>query len=1067
MFYFNRKLVTATGLLLLSSFSHAAFLSEPDPKWSIQLRDSGKESGRGLRQGNAIVSHRDGGKIIVTANDASLHIIQTTNSVKTLGVFEPEAIDGKSMECVSAPTVVYAVDQEGLFSSVEGEEDESPAPRMEDFVLYAVIDGDTTSRLVAVDMEGALKWTFEFDGKIEGSPAVGKSGIYVTTNKKSALGIVSKLQLSPIDGTAVLAATAGVYNVELGPPVLQQAVENKNNNNKNNGPNDDTIVVAESGTSQTQGGLYLFPSDLASSPEIEIEDELSIQVETSGRFDYELTKISSWSYGATSPPLVYGDSIFVGAAGGTIGGFTGDRKNDLSGITSGRETAITPRWDFQMSLNPFDPSRRKLYCGIGRNHKQCCRYFRLTFSISKFIAVQTQPTVNLDGSILCAAGVDNDIYCVSVEEGRQIWRAEEASEFLAKPIILRGERRTAVFAIETENGRVHQYDLFSGRRLWNYSCSDASNNLCQDPVEADFTIMPGGNTLFYGDIYGRINCLGVASFETESPTIAPTGEPTMSPTASPTITRTPTQMPQEAVVAQTDDTSERDDVIVLGGDDDGDASGSQTSASQDSWFTNNRRTVYIAGAVAALCAIIIPFLLCAMIRRKKKKLLTNKNLVVEMVDDSSSNEDDLEAQAQQFFDQIETTNTYDPNNGGGIEVGFINNPQTANDSGDDNSELAVLQAFADQLSEHNTDDSRSLDDVPPPPPSAPVLEESSVTKSTTSERSFAKKGGKLKTMGWRKKNKKADTAPLAAPKPLPEPEKEYEEEEQPSAPVEVNEVEESAATNEEESDDDSSTDEYVKELQKEAEARATAEADEEVAEDEKSVTEEANNETQSVNKLPETPASPSVSDVISGAMKFIAPEDASPAIQQSMSGTSDDDSLYTSYTGYSGLFGGKTPKKETNDMSLYNKYVYDQEVRRRDRDEIVNEKKSSLSPPALDDEHPDDEMTGHRRPTSARASKFLSNNSPEKESKPTSIGDMYDQLAAIGQQRREARVPSFKRRNKRHEQEAAKKQQGDTWGSFLNELAEAEKDFYSPSSSKSKKLLEKSKTENAAEPSQL
>ncbi len=370
MFFFNRKLVTAAGLLLLSSFSHAVFLSEPDPKWSIQLRDSGKESGRGLRQGNAIVSHRDGGKIVVTANDASLHIIQTTSQVKTLGVFEPEAVGGESMECVSAPTIVYGVDQEGLFSS-EGEDDESP--RTEDFVLYAVIDGGTTSRLVAVDMEGALKWTYDLDGKIEGSPAVGKSGIYVTTNDKRGTGIVSKLQLSPIDGSVVLVATAGAYDVQLGPPVLQQAVENqdnKNNNNKDNGPNDkngeDTVLVAETGSSQTQGGMYLFPTDLASSPEIEIEDELSIQVEITGRFDYDLSKISSWSYSATAPPLVYGDSIFLGAAGGTIGGFTGDRKNDLSGITSGRETAITPRWDFQMSPNPLDASRRKLHCAMGQ-----------------------------------------------------------------------------------------------------------------------------------------------------------------------------------------------------------------------------------------------------------------------------------------------------------------------------------------------------------------------------------------------------------------------------------------------------------------------------------------------------------------------------------------------------------------------------------------------------------------------------------------------------------------------------------------------------------------------------
>ena len=706
-----------------------------------------------------------------------------------------------------------------------------------------------------------------------------------------------------------------------------------------------------------------------------------------------------------------------------------------------------------------------------------------------FTAVQTQPSVSQDGSVLCSAGVDNDFYCVSVEEGRQLWRNEEASEFLAQPIIYRGERRIAVYAIETENGRVHQYDLWSGRRFWNYSCSDSSNNLCQDPVEAGFAITPGGNTLFYGDIYGRINCLGVASFDTESPTLAPTGTPTISPSASPTITATPTEMPQEAVVTPTEgpwmNDNERDDVTVLGGEDD-------ASASEASWFSNNRKTVYIAGAVAALCAIIIPFLLCAMVRRKKKKLLTNKNLVVEMVDDCSSDEGDLEAQAQQFFDQIETTNTYDAS-GDGIEIEVISTPKgkpskkkrnhTPNtvdnsfESADDSSAMAVLgtqynvegvnlgQAF-DQLSEHNTDDSRSLEDIPPPPPPPILADESSVAKSTTSERSFAKKA-KLKTMGWLKKNKKntSPAAPEPVPESVPEPEKESEEKEQFLAPLAVNEVDASPDTVEEELDEETSTEENA--VEESDEEQDTDEEDEDVAVDEKPETEEPVTEAQGEKELPETPAFPSVNDVVSDAMKFITPEASSSAIERSMSGASDDSSIYTSYTGYSGLFGGKSAQKETNDMSIYNKYVYSEEVRRRDRDEIVNEKKSRLSQPALDDEHPDDEMgagpgSKYLRGTSARADKFLSNNSTEKESGPTTIAQMYDQLAAIGQQRREDRAPSFKRRNKKHEQEAAKKKQGDTWGSFLNELAEAEKDFYSPSS-KSKALLDKSKTDNATE----
>ena len=368
--FYNRKLIaiaTASAALLLSCVQ-ANFLGAPVPKWSIQLKDSGKSSGRGLRKGNAIVSHRDGTKIVATTNDGSLHIIQTTNQIKTIGVYDPAAETTEEYECASAATIVYASDQDGLYSSsFDNDSEDKSSLRKDDFIVYAVTDknggkiNETRSQVIAVDMDGVLKSTFSCSGKIEGSPVVGKSGIYATCNQ-NGWAFVAILKISPEDGNFVLASSAGAF-AELGPPTLRQPLSWEDEEDL-----EDVVVMAEnweSGFSQTNGGLYMLPSALTSAAPVDEKDqslreeELSALKSETRLFDYKLSKISSWSYSASAAPLVYGDSIFVGAAAGTLGGFTGNRRNDLSGITTGREDEIFPRWDFQMSPNPLNASQRK------------------------------------------------------------------------------------------------------------------------------------------------------------------------------------------------------------------------------------------------------------------------------------------------------------------------------------------------------------------------------------------------------------------------------------------------------------------------------------------------------------------------------------------------------------------------------------------------------------------------------------------------------------------------------------------------------------------------------------
>jgi hypothetical protein len=375
----HRRLITATMaamvpfLLLSCSFIdtvRAQLLPVPTPKWSVQLQGSGPQSGRGLRKGNAIVADKDGTKIVVTANDGSLHIIQTTNQVKTLAVYVPDEKEGTTMECKSAATIVDGNQQDGLFYSTEGEEEIAK----EDFIVYAVVDnaedaptfnenrgGTDKSRVIAVNRKGSLKWSVEVPGQIEGSPIVGKTGIYITHNLND-YGALSIIKIRPNDGMATVAATVSAYSEEegtaipLGPPALRTPPEWEDEEDS-----EDVVVVAENwddGFSNTRGGMYMLASSDNTEEKKGKEEDNAPTTARSGEF--ELVKISNWSFSASAPPLVYGDSIFVGAAAGVVGGFTGNRKNDLSGILSGREDQIRPRWGYQVAPNMQNASQRKL-----------------------------------------------------------------------------------------------------------------------------------------------------------------------------------------------------------------------------------------------------------------------------------------------------------------------------------------------------------------------------------------------------------------------------------------------------------------------------------------------------------------------------------------------------------------------------------------------------------------------------------------------------------------------------------------------------------------------------------
>jgi len=1195
-------LVTLAQLFLSCWFSidvaRANFFASPAPKWSIQLLGSGRTSGRGLRKGNGIVSVKDGSKIVVTANDGSLHIIQTTNQVKSHAVYVPDGSVGSRIECLSGAIIVYEDQQDKLYFPI-GDEEEKIVSTKEDFIVYALIDnaeanndgnvgsivtGDvvrgagTTSRVIAVNMEGTLKWSVSVPGRIEGTPVVGKTGIYVTHNVNS-YGALSILRLQPNDGKAAIAATVNTLSDErsepipLGPPTLRKPASWDDE-----GTFEDVIIVTgfwENGFSETEGGIFMLSSFVTALPTVSD--------------DFKLVQISSWSLSASAPPMVYGESIFVAAAGGNIGGFTGDKKNDLSGIVSGKEKDISPRWDYQVSPNPTDSSQ----------------------------PIRSQPVSDLEGDYLFVTGVDNDLYCLQSDNGKEVWKVKEGSQIMARPHVFEAvDWRKVVYVIESENGRVRQYDLYSGRRYWDYSCADISNQFCQDPVEAEFAITPSGNTIYYGDIYGRIHSLDVANFETESPTMIPTSVPTANPSAQPTLTlvptraEQPTQMPQEEqeTPSPTNDTGTSVEVILIDGDIDhqsseekrdgyndseGFAEGNEgnstvAAASLDQQASSNdsdKIAVYVGAAIAGLCVLMIPIVLFSILRRRKKAS-SGSEMVVEIIDDCSSC--DLESQSDlDYFNSIETNNSCDPNDGDGIEVEIIQHgttrgnqtkkkkvkrkkgslpdtPNTVNslesieetpegpstivvvedefNVADPSVEAVNLRQTFDKVvdsqavahAEQNVDDSNYLseDDIPPPPPSgeesptssskdwtwssllqigtvqsSKSVENSSeislknaIDNSETKHSSHATSPSPdtssteeptvgrneissdklpsvqkesflpIKKMKWRKKAKKNSTSLL--PEPLKDSpandhhdirpkivQSEQSKESQTSSMEELK-VENDAV----ESPFQNSQREQFEESLKEGTRESVANAGEKEKKNEKL--------TKSVTSPPQTSTSPSTYSMLSDALHSLSPVRSNQSVQESLLSSpnqsstksvgSDDESLYTSYTS-----GTHEKKKDVKDLSPLSNYVYNQDVHRRGRSEIANEGKDFLAQPVLskshatigEDEHPDDERStapenqkyGKSVRSKRDSNSFKSTNSTGNEFSHTPLAEMYDQLAAIGQQRREERKPGFKRRNKKLEQEGLVPQQGeqgqDTWGSFLNELAEAEEQFFKPRSS--------------------
>lgn len=246
------------------------------------------------------------------------------------------------------------------------------------------------------------------------------------------------------------------------------------------------------------------------------------------------------------------------------------------------------------------------------------------------------------GEYLVIPGVSNDLHCVQRNNGGELWVDMEGSQITAQPQIWESFDQTVVYVVESLSGRVRQHDLFTGERNWDFSCADIGGlAVCQDAVEAEFAVAPGGNVLYYGDIFGRITSLQIAEFETEAPTFAPTTVATDSPTGSPSTQDLSTEPPIKTEGDNPQDEAGENDFEIPATGDDGQEDSSifdefdETTASLNSGGQGEEEStdnlgLYIGAAIGGLCILAVPLVVLSLMRRGRED---KDEMVVEIIDD--------------------------------------------------------------------------------------------------------------------------------------------------------------------------------------------------------------------------------------------------------------------------------------------------------------------------------------------------------------------------------------------------------------------------------------------------
>jgi hypothetical protein len=278
-----------------------------------------------------VVASQDGSRVFSTASDGSLHIVYTS-ALDSSTYFEPEALAETITSCQSGVTLV--------------EVETGTSDAKVEYAVYAVTDETTTqdsvttSRLLAVNIDGTLRWSAVLAGTVVGKPIVGagQNTFYVvhnipaTSTSAADVGRISVIVVDPQDGPLVAATLPETAdNAPFGPATGKTIQQQQGPNTSES----DIIVFGENNENglSAQGALYmLIPSS---------ENEA---LGGRGNEAYDLRLVFDFSRSTVARPAVSADgtAVYLAQQQSTLTGWNGDR--ELSGVIDGTEEEIFPQF---------------------------------------------------------------------------------------------------------------------------------------------------------------------------------------------------------------------------------------------------------------------------------------------------------------------------------------------------------------------------------------------------------------------------------------------------------------------------------------------------------------------------------------------------------------------------------------------------------------------------------------------------------------------------------------------------------------------------------------------------
>ena len=436
----------------------------------------------------------------------------------------------------------------------------------DEYAVYAVVDASnnpvSSSRVLAVSPDASEIWSVVVPGQVVGTPFVGLEGDVYVAHNEAIEGQEEASGRVSVIRNGEIIETIGVGD-DLGPFAPPT------------GKIVDNSVLLVFGTSfengrSNDGFLYMFVAE---------------------RNTYEIRQASDNPLSGVAAPVVSADgtSVYLGQASGRVSGWTGN--NDLQDVLNGRQGNVRP-WSIRLNVPNNDAT--------------------LPYSAT--------PALSDDESVLYIAGGTSLIYSVDARDGRLRWVDVAPAPFSSSPIYSSSTEGDVVYFTSTD-GTIRQYQAMTdtAQLNWEFECDDCA-------VEADMTLSPSNNLLYYITNDGTMNALRVANFVTESPTDMPSSMPTLVPSLSPSLSIFPTGNPSAVVTPnptlpvtqdqtsgssniadQSDEGDDQDD----GGDDQSDNDGNGDSGRGDLSGQVANSSSNLDGSIVAMIIVVIALALCA------------------------------------------------------------------------------------------------------------------------------------------------------------------------------------------------------------------------------------------------------------------------------------------------------------------------------------------------------------------------------------------------------------------------------------------------------------------------